>query len=105
MQQLSYGVVNGWDWMVVADKVESTFLLGGLVFFSFFSVVANEWLDKKIQYPGIFIKLLRQIFRIDILNPKAAKILKDLADINLMAIQDNSIKRVCKRTQKATFKS
>ena len=28
--------------------------------------------------------------RIDILNPKAAKLLKDLADLNLIAIQDTS---------------
>jgi hypothetical protein len=28
--------------------------------------------------------------RVDILNPKAAKLLKDLADLNLIAIQDNS---------------
>ena len=28
--------------------------------------------------------------RIDILNPKAAKLLKDLADMNLIAIHDNS---------------
>jgi hypothetical protein len=28
--------------------------------------------------------------RIDILNPKAAKLLKDLADLNLIAIQDDS---------------
>lgn len=28
--------------------------------------------------------------RIDILNPKAARILKDLADLNLIAIQDTS---------------
>ncbi len=28
--------------------------------------------------------------RIDIINPKAAKLLKDLADLNLIAIQDNS---------------
>jgi hypothetical protein len=28
--------------------------------------------------------------RIDILNPKAAKLLKDLADMNLIAIQDTS---------------
>lgn len=28
--------------------------------------------------------------RIDILNPKAAKILKELADLNLIAIQDTS---------------
>lgn len=28
--------------------------------------------------------------RIDILNPKAAKILKGLADLNLIAIQDTS---------------
>jgi hypothetical protein len=29
-------------------------------------------------------------FRIDILNPKAVKLLKDLADLNLIAIQDDS---------------
>ncbi|MES2776432.1 MAG: hypothetical protein V4722_19805 [Bacteroidota bacterium] len=28
--------------------------------------------------------------RIDILNPKAARLLKDLADLNLIAIQDSS---------------
>ena len=28
--------------------------------------------------------------RIDILNPKAAKLLKDLADLNLIAIRDTS---------------
>lgn len=28
--------------------------------------------------------------RIDILNPKAAKLLKDLADLNLIAIKDTS---------------
>lgn len=28
--------------------------------------------------------------RIDILNPKAVKLLKDLADLNLIAIQDTS---------------
>ena len=28
--------------------------------------------------------------RIDILNPKAARLLKDLADLNLIAIQDTS---------------
>ena len=28
--------------------------------------------------------------RVDILNPKAARLLKDLADLNLIAIQDNS---------------
>ena len=28
--------------------------------------------------------------RIDILNPKAVKLLKDLADLNLIAIQDSS---------------
>lgn len=28
--------------------------------------------------------------RIEILNPKAARLLKDLADLNLIAIQDNS---------------
>lgn len=28
--------------------------------------------------------------RIEILNPKAAKLLKDLADLNLIAIQDTS---------------
>ena len=28
--------------------------------------------------------------RIDILNPKAIKLLKDLADLNLIAIQDDS---------------
>lgn len=28
--------------------------------------------------------------RVDILNPKAAKLLKDLADLNLIAIQDTS---------------
>jgi hypothetical protein len=28
--------------------------------------------------------------RIDILNPKAVRLLKDLADLNLIAIQDNS---------------
>lgn len=28
--------------------------------------------------------------RIDLLNPKAAKLLKDLADLNLIAIQDTS---------------
>jgi hypothetical protein len=28
--------------------------------------------------------------RIDILNPKAAKLLRDLADLNLIAIQDSS---------------
>jgi hypothetical protein len=28
--------------------------------------------------------------RIDILNPKATKLLKDLADLNLIAIQDTS---------------
>lgn len=28
--------------------------------------------------------------RIDILNPKAAKLLEDLADLNLIAIQDTS---------------
>ncbi|CAN5629216.1 hypothetical protein BH11BAC5_BH11BAC5_55600 [soil metagenome] len=28
--------------------------------------------------------------RIDILNPKAAKLLKDLADLNLISIQDTS---------------
>jgi len=28
--------------------------------------------------------------RVDILNPKAAKLLKDLADMNLIAIQDVS---------------
>lgn len=28
--------------------------------------------------------------RIDILNPKAAKLLKDLADLNLIAIHDSS---------------
>lgn len=28
--------------------------------------------------------------RIDILNPKAVKLLKNLADLNLIAIQDNS---------------
>lgn len=28
--------------------------------------------------------------QIDILNPKAAKLLKDLADMNLIAIRDNS---------------
>lgn len=28
--------------------------------------------------------------RVDILNPKAAKLLKDLADMNLIAIQDTS---------------
>ncbi len=28
--------------------------------------------------------------RVDILNPKAARLLKDLADLNLIAIKDNS---------------
>ncbi|MBK9212045.1 MAG: hypothetical protein IPO14_03565 [Saprospiraceae bacterium] len=28
--------------------------------------------------------------RVDILNPKALRLLKDLADMNLIAIQDNS---------------
>jgi hypothetical protein len=28
--------------------------------------------------------------RVDILNPKAARLLKDLADLNLIAIQDTS---------------
>lgn len=28
--------------------------------------------------------------QVDILNPKAAKLLKDLADLNLIAIRDNS---------------
>ena len=28
--------------------------------------------------------------RVDLLNPKAAKLLKDLADLNLIAIQDTS---------------
>ena len=31
-------------------------------------------------------------FTVDILNPKAANILKDLADLNLIAIRDNSKK-------------
>jgi len=28
--------------------------------------------------------------RVDIINPKALRLLKDLADMNLIAIQDNS---------------
>ena len=30
------------------------------------------------------------MMRIELLNPKAAKLLKDLADLNLIAIQDTS---------------
>lgn len=43
--------------------------------------------------------------RIEILNPKAAKLLKDLADLNLIAIQDTSKKWICHHFEKATFKS
>jgi hypothetical protein len=48
-------------------------------------------LGEKIKYSVLFIKFdTMNTMRIDILNPKAAKLLKDLADLNLIAIQDTS---------------
>lgn len=44
-------------------------------------------------------------YQVEILNPKAAKLLKDLADLNLIAIKENSkegfIKAVSKLRKKA----
>lgn len=46
--------------------------------------------------------------RIDILNPKAERLLKDLADLNLIAIQDTSkngfvsvLKKLCSKAKSA----
>jgi len=43
--------------------------------------------------------------RIEILNPKAVKLLKDLADLNLITIQDNSKNGFAKVLKKFRSKS
>ncbi len=48
--------------------------------------------DENKQYINVYLAIFvfMNTLRIDIINPKAARILKDLADLNLISIQDTS---------------
>ena len=53
-------------------------------------IFATHHLVEKSSIRYFSLNLMYDSMRIDILNPKAARLLKDLADLDLIAIQDTS---------------
>lgn len=62
--------------------------------------------DEIIQLSICFLKFdIMNTIRVDILNPKAARLLKDLADLDLIAIQDipkNGFETILKKLRAKT---
>jgi hypothetical protein len=54
---------------------------------------------------GFFINLSMQTFQVSILNPKAAKLLQDLADLNLISIKQTGQNQFIKAVESLRTKA